>query len=469
MTRIGLIGAGAMGSALGACWRAGGAEVHAVLAGRSARTPRLAADAGVVDAPTLEDVVGCDVVVSVVPPGQARDVARDIAAAAQRANTRPLVVDLNAISPRTVRAVQDVLAEAGLDLVDGSISGPPPRPGSTAVRVYLSGQRAAEVAALPTPGVDLRRLAGPAGAASALKMCTASMYKGSTALQAQAMLTAQHHGVLAEFLDDTAREWPDNARRWPAGVALAATKAARFVDEMVEIARTQRDAGVRAELFDGVAAAYAHLGDTPGARRDPEQVPDDEPVVDVLAALTAPNAMLPAAVLFDFSGTLFHIEPAAVSLLRAVGPDAVRLAPAVLRYGGINGAGRPAELPDELADVWARRDLSRDAHRAAYSGLSPRAGLDPAQADRLYEHGVSASAWHPYPRHRPRAARAAGEPGAGRGRQQHRVGPAAGAGAVRRRRRHRPRSCCPTSVASRSPTRDLPDRLRRARGRPTTR
>jgi HAD superfamily hydrolase (TIGR01493 family) len=101
--------------------------------------------------------------------------------------------------------------------------------------------------------------------------------------------------------------------------------------------------------------------------------------------------------LFDFSGTLFHIEPAAVSLLRAIGPDAVALAAEVMRYGGINGAGRPNELPAELDDVWAQRDLSTDAHRAAYSSLSMRAGLDRAQADRLYDHGVSASAWHPYP------------------------------------------------------------------------
>ena len=386
-----------MGSALAARWRAGGAEVSAVLADRSERTRRLAADAGVLDVPALDDVVRCDVVVSVVPPGQARDVARSIAAAAQRTGTRPLVADLNAISPRTVHTVQDVLADAGLDLVDGSISGPPPRADGPATRVYLSGPRADELAALPAPGVDMRKLAGPAGTASALKMCTASMYKGSTALQAQAMLAAQHHGVLAEFLDDTAREWPDNARHWPAGVALAATKATRFVDEMVEIARTQRDAGVAAELFDGVAAAYARLSAAPGARRDPEQVRRDEPVADVLATLAGPNAMLPGAVLFDFSGTLFHIEPAAVSLLRAVGPEAVQLAPAVLRYGGINGAGRPAELPGELADVWARRDLSREAHRAAYSGLSRRAGLDATQAAELYEHGVSASAWHPYP------------------------------------------------------------------------
>lgn len=397
MASIGLVGAGAMGSALGACWRAGGLEVRTVLAGRSERTRRRVVAAGIDVVDGLDGLVHSDVVVSVVPPGQARAVARDIAAAARRTGARPLVVDLNAVSPRTVRAVQDVLARAGLDLVDGSVSGPPPRAGGGDVRVYLSGGRAADVAALPAPGVDMRRLAGPAGTASALAMCTASLSTGSTALQAQAMLTARRHGVLAEFFDDTSRQWPGNVRSWPLGVAFAATQWASFADETVEIARTQRDAGLPAELFDGVAAAYTHLAGSRWGARDPGDVDAGAAVEQVLDDLGVPSPALPAAVLFDFSGTLFHIEPAAVSLLRAIGPDAVALAPEILRYGGINGAGRPDELPAELADVWAQRDLSLDAHRAAYSGLSMRAGLDRAQADRLYEHGISASAWHPFP------------------------------------------------------------------------
>ena len=42
MTTIGIVSAGAMGSALGRAWAAGGAEVVTSLAGRSERTRRLA-------------------------------------------------------------------------------------------------------------------------------------------------------------------------------------------------------------------------------------------------------------------------------------------------------------------------------------------------------------------------------------------------------------------------------------------
>ena len=103
------------------------------------------------------------------------------------------------------------------------------------------------------------------------------------------------------------------------------------------------------------------------------------------------------AVLFDFSGTLFHIESAAEALAAALGPDYVHWAPALERAGAINGSGTPEELPEHLADVWERRDLSHEAHRAAYSGLSEHAGLSPEQAALVYDRGTSAQAWHPYP------------------------------------------------------------------------
>jgi putative hydrolase of the HAD superfamily len=67
------------------------------------------------------------------------------------------------------------------------------------------------------------------------------------------------------------------------------------------------------------------------------------------------------------------------------------------RLGAINGSGQPAELPDHLVGVWAERDLSLAAHRAAYSGSALHAGLTKDQAHELYERGVSPDAWTPYP------------------------------------------------------------------------
>ena len=392
MRTIGLVGAGAMGSALAANWIAGGDDVLTCVTGRSARTRALVEAAGVRPVATVGEVVACDVVVSVVPPGQALAAAREIADAARHAGARPLVVDLNAVSPGTLDTIAAVLAEADLDLVDGSISGGPPTP-DRPVRVYVCGSRAGEVAG---PWLDVIRLPGPVGRASALKMCTASVYKGSTALVLQAMVTARRHGVLDEFLADTARAWPQDVPRWPQNVALAATKAHRFVDEMHEIARTQAEAGLAPQLFDGVAAAYARTARSPLGHRVPEDLDPDASTEQLLDDLEVRGGSGPSAVLFDFSGTLFHIESAPESLLRALGPDFVHLAPAMERFGGINGSATPQELPEDMAEVWAGRDLSAQAHHDAYAGLSMHAGLNRDDAETLYRHGISAEAWHPF-------------------------------------------------------------------------
>jgi len=275
-----------MGSALGAGWVAGGARVLTCLVGRSDRTRTLAEAAGLDLAATLDEVVAeCDFVTSVVPPASAVSCAEKIAQAAERHDVHPLVIDLNAIAPSTVRHIGVRLAEAGCDLLDGSVSGAPPSSDSSPTRVYVCGPRAVELMQLPNPWIDVVQLAGPVGAASALKMCTASMYKGTHALVMQALLTAEANGVREPFLEDTARRWPADVPHWHIDVAVAASKGWRFVDEMSEIAQTQADAGLPAGLFEGVAAAYEWAARTELGHADPEQIDPSATVESVVAGL----------------------------------------------------------------------------------------------------------------------------------------------------------------------------------------
>src|SRR6478752_137722 len=170
MNTVGIVSPGAMGSAVGQVLAAGGARVIATLEHRSARTAKLAD--GIELLPTLDDVVAAaEIVLSIVPPGEALAVAVAVAEAARRMDADPTVADLNAIAPSTMDAVAARLEGAGLAVVDGSISGPPPRrPGTTTV--YLSGARAAEIASLPAPALELRVVGDRIGMASAIKMST---------------------------------------------------------------------------------------------------------------------------------------------------------------------------------------------------------------------------------------------------------------------------------------------------------
>jgi 3-hydroxyisobutyrate dehydrogenase-like beta-hydroxyacid dehydrogenase len=281
---VGLVGCGAMGSALGARLRAGGARVVVSLDGRSERSRRLSEAAELEDVGTLAALTrAAEVVLSVVPPGSAVEVAGLLANAV--GDARPLVADLNAIAPETARQVAAVLDERGLDVVDGSISGPPPSvPGAT--RVYLSGHRAAEIAALPLEGVERVVVGAEVGLASAVKMCTASVYKGRVALLAQALRAAHAYGVVEHVLDDLVGSGLAHPTASGATLARASTKAWRYVPEMEEIARAQKAAGLPEDLFAALAVVYADLAAVavPGA---PEDVADDVSLDDVLERFAA--------------------------------------------------------------------------------------------------------------------------------------------------------------------------------------
>ncbi|MGY0231296.1 DUF1932 domain-containing protein [Longispora urticae] len=274
---VGIVSPGHMGSGLGFSLARGGERVVATVAGRSARTARLARDLELL--PDLDAVVAAsDVLLVVTPPAEAVAAAAEIAAAAQRTGARPLVVDMNAVSPATLTAVQSELG--GLDLVDGSISGGPPSV-VDGTHLYFSGPRVGEVTALPWTGVVPLALGDEIGTASALKMCTASVYKGTAALWAQAMVTAEHHGVLDAFLTDVGRNVPKK----PADVARAATKAHRYVGEMHEIAATQSGAGLSPALFAAIAAIWRDIAAGPLAQGDPETVDTTMPASEIVAGL----------------------------------------------------------------------------------------------------------------------------------------------------------------------------------------
>jgi 3-hydroxyisobutyrate dehydrogenase-like beta-hydroxyacid dehydrogenase len=273
-----------MGSAMANALRRGGLRVLATVSGRSERTVRLAERAGIELLPDLASVVReADVVLSIVPPEAAGTVVGDIAEAARNQRVEPLIADLNAIAPATARRAEATAADANCHFVDGSISGPPPwNPGTT--RLYLSGPRARELAALPFDGVETI-VVGDVGAASAVKMSTASVYKGDAALLAQALLAAEWHGVLEYVLADLRLGAPELVSHVERRLANAATKSDRYIAEMHEIAAAQSAAQLTPALFEAMAEVYAALARTPLARENPEDLSRDLSLDDVLRRL----------------------------------------------------------------------------------------------------------------------------------------------------------------------------------------
>ncbi|MDQ2836823.1 MAG: DUF1932 domain-containing protein [Actinomycetota bacterium] len=281
---IAIVSPGAMGSALGRCWSASGSRVVATVAGRSPRTASLAE--GIELLPSLVEVVGqADLVVSVLPPASAVAAAASIARAAADAGVRPLVLDLNAIAPATLHRVHAELAVAGCRLVDGSISGGPPGPDRPATIVYLSGPDVQQLEVLATPQLDVRVLGTELGTASAVKMCTASVYKGLAALFSQALQTAEWHGVTDVVLADLGRDLPEHVRTAAQLVASAASKSDRYPGEMRQIALTQGEAGAEPALFEAMATVFEAIHRSRLAALTPEQGKQAQDLSAVLADL----------------------------------------------------------------------------------------------------------------------------------------------------------------------------------------
>lgn len=281
---VGIHAPGAMGSALGRAWRAGGAHIVTTVEGRSLRTRRLAGDLALL--PDLDAVVAAaDVLVSVGPPGAAVAMAGAIADACRRTNAAPLVVDVNAIAPATVATVAEVVGAAGCALVDGAISGPPPGHRTT-TRLYLAGPAAATVAALPVTGIDVHVVGPEPGSASAIKSCTSGVYKGFTALLMQALWTARAHGVTEQVVADLQIMFGALVDDAATRIAVGASKCDRYPAEMREIARTQGLAGADPALFEAMASVFEGVGRSELAGHTPEDAAAMTELGEVLTELT---------------------------------------------------------------------------------------------------------------------------------------------------------------------------------------
>ncbi|MEV6308958.1 HAD-IA family hydrolase [Streptomyces sp. NPDC051840] len=110
--------------------------------------------------------------------------------------------------------------------------------------------------------------------------------------------------------------------------------------------------------------------------------------------------------LFDFSGTLFRIEPVAAWLRAVLDARGTETDPATFELlvreltaaGALPGGPPPERVPSVLAAAWADRDRSALRHKEAYTGLARQVDLpDPELYDALYERHMSPEAWQPYP------------------------------------------------------------------------
>ena len=283
---VAILSPGDMGHAVGRALREHGLRVISHLEGRSERTRELARSAGIAGVASLEElVVEADVVLSILVPSEAAGVAESVADAIRATGSDTMFADCNAVSPATAAAMRDTVTQAGGCYVDGGIIGGPPAPGSPRVRIYVSGERAAELSALDCDGVAIKQMGDQIGRASAIKMCYAALTKGTSSLQLALLTTAKVLGVSEELAEEFASSQSAAFEAMNRGLPGLPSKAFRWIGEMEEIADTFDAAGVTPFFHRGAAEMYRLMSETPFASETPETTDKDRTLEETIAAL----------------------------------------------------------------------------------------------------------------------------------------------------------------------------------------
>jgi 3-hydroxyisobutyrate dehydrogenase-like beta-hydroxyacid dehydrogenase len=276
MSNIGLLHPGEMGISVAASAINSGHKVYWASEGRSNETQARAEMYGLIDAGSLVRLCErCEIILSVCPPQAAENTARS----AIEAGFKGLFTDANAISPQRSIRIGQLMERSGARFVDGSIIGGPAwKPKET--WLYLAGTHAEEITRCFANGpLEVKVIGNEIGKASALKMCYAAYSKGTTALLAAIMATAEAYGVRGDLYEQWDMDAADFSNQANQRVSRATAKAWRFEDEMREIAATFREAGLPGGFHDAAAKVYNRMK---GLRHSDLSVKVDE----ILATIT---------------------------------------------------------------------------------------------------------------------------------------------------------------------------------------
>ncbi len=255
---VAVVAQGAMGAGVGARLAERGLRVVTSLAGRSPASAARARAAGMV-AVSEQELAQADLFLSIVPPAEAPSTAERMAALIAPLNKKPVYVDCNAVSPQTKRRIGETVTRAGSPFVDVAILGGPPRAGYDGPAMIAAGEDSASFVALGEFGLKIRAMAGPPGAATALKMSYAGITKGLTALGSMMMLAATRAGVAGELYDELNSSHPGFVANFKRAVPDMFVKAYRFNGEMEEIADFVADDESARRVFEAFRDFYTRI------------------------------------------------------------------------------------------------------------------------------------------------------------------------------------------------------------------
>ncbi len=256
MNQAGMFYTGEMGTALSRKLMDAGFKVLSCASGRSERTRINAMNNGITLSENIEEVIGeSGWIFCLVPPHHAIEVAERVTGAMDRTGKHPVYVDCNSVGPGTMRKIESVIKRCGGELLDGVFMGGASMIESKTI-LYLSGERAGELARLLEKALRVIPLGKEIGEASAFKMCFSGFNKGLVALFLEMVTAADRIGErerLVQSLEDFYPGTVETVRRLLPTYPIHCERRVQEMEELVSFLRGQGQvpaisAGIRSVL-----------------------------------------------------------------------------------------------------------------------------------------------------------------------------------------------------------------------------
>jgi 3-hydroxyisobutyrate dehydrogenase-like beta-hydroxyacid dehydrogenase len=272
--KIGLMSIGEMGFHWAKLLKAHGLEVLTYDKDRAEVSRKRGENAGVKSVASMSDLVSeAELIVSIVVPSAAIDVAKKVAEAVKTARRKDLIfLDANAISPMTAEEIGKNLEPAGVNFIDGCIIGSAARMGKGTI-VYVSGPEANRMQALEKFNIPVKVLGASTNQASAFKVVYAGLTKGLQGLFCELLMGARRFGLLGEIRAQYDESFPGLLEKVSSSIVGLNIHAARRAEEMDELTRTFDHFGMRSfmapaaqKVLEAIAALPRREASVSGAR-----------------------------------------------------------------------------------------------------------------------------------------------------------------------------------------------------------
>jgi 3-hydroxyisobutyrate dehydrogenase-like beta-hydroxyacid dehydrogenase len=250
---------GDMGLSVGIALLNSGIEVLTNLDGRSKKTIKSAKSNNIKNI-TLSDLIDkSDIILSIIPPSASVEVANKLSKLSQLNSKSLTYVECNAISPDTTKFIEKsfiTTAFKNSKYIDGSIIGTAPTD-TYKPKLYISGKYANKIEFLKSKAFQIINLGDKLEAASSIKMCYASLTKGTSALWISLLLLSKKLNIFEELIEELDYSQKDTLIKMKNQIPKLPLKSGRWIAEMREIASTYVSQSLNSGSLDNSAYIYS--------------------------------------------------------------------------------------------------------------------------------------------------------------------------------------------------------------------